>query len=99
MDADFAIFDVLEEVGGRVVLDASEGGQRTLPRAFDPARLAADPFDELADAYFGHTADVFRRPNQGFYDWLGRELAARRVRGIVFDATCGVISGTPNCSE
>jgi benzoyl-CoA reductase/2-hydroxyglutaryl-CoA dehydratase subunit BcrC/BadD/HgdB len=84
MDADFAIFDLLEEAGGRVVLDATEGGQRTLPRPFDPARLDADPFAELADAYFGHIPDVFRRPNQTFYDWLGRELSARQVRAIVF---------------
>jgi hypothetical protein len=83
MDADFAIFDLLEEIGGRVVLDATEGGQRTLPRPFDPARLAADPFEELADAYFGHIPDVFRRPNQAFYDWLGGTLAERRARGIL----------------
>jgi benzoyl-CoA reductase/2-hydroxyglutaryl-CoA dehydratase subunit BcrC/BadD/HgdB len=84
MDADFAIFDLLEEIGGRVVLDASEGGERTLPRPFDSARLAADPIEELADAYFRHIPDVFRRPNQGFYHWLGDALAARRVRGILF---------------
>jgi hypothetical protein len=28
--------------------------------------------------------DVRRRPNHGFYTWLGQELAARKVRGILF---------------
>ena len=28
--------------------------------------------------------DAFRRPDSGLFDWLGRELAARQVRGIIF---------------
>jgi benzoyl-CoA reductase/2-hydroxyglutaryl-CoA dehydratase subunit BcrC/BadD/HgdB len=54
-----------------------------MPRRFDPARMVADPLEELADAYFD-IPDVFRRPNHALYDWLGRELAARQVRGIIF---------------
>ena len=70
--------------GGRVVLDATEGGQRTMPRRFDPARVASDPLQELADAYFDGIPDAFRRPNSRLYEWLGRELAARHVQGIIF---------------
>jgi benzoyl-CoA reductase/2-hydroxyglutaryl-CoA dehydratase subunit BcrC/BadD/HgdB len=84
LDGDFDFFDILEDAGGRVVLDATENGERTLPRKFDPARMAADPFEELAASYFDVIPDAFRQPNTALYDWLGRELAARRVRGIVF---------------
>jgi len=84
MESDDALFDLLEGIGGRVVLDATEGGERTLPRPFDPARIDADPFAELADAYFLSIPDVFRRPNHRLYEWLERELKAREVRGVVF---------------
>jgi hypothetical protein len=80
-DCDF--FELVERAGGRIVLDATEDGQRTLPRPFDAARIAADPLQELADAYFDGIPDAFRRPNSGLYEWLGRELAARQVRGII----------------
>ena len=76
-------FALVESAGGRIVLDATEHGRRTLPRPFDAARLAADPLQELADAYFDAIPDAFRRPNTGLYEWLARELAASRVRGII----------------
>ena len=80
---DYALYDVVEELGGRVVLDGTEGGQRTLPRAFDPLQMAADPLQELADAYFDAIPDAFRLLNHRLYQWLGRELADRQVRGIL----------------
>jgi hypothetical protein len=81
---DYELFDVVERAGGRVVLDATEGGERTMPRRFDPARVAADPVGELVDAYFDGIAEVFRRPNTGLYQWLGGQLSARGARGIIF---------------
>lgn len=78
------LFDWLERTGARVVLDATETGERTLPRPFHPERTRREPLEELADAYFGSIADVFRRPNDACYDYLGREMAARRVQGVVF---------------
>jgi benzoyl-CoA reductase/2-hydroxyglutaryl-CoA dehydratase subunit BcrC/BadD/HgdB len=84
LEADFELYDLIEEAGGRIVLDATEGGQRTLPDAFDEQRLCRDPFEELARAYFDAFPDVFRRPNDGFYQWLGRETASRGVRGLLF---------------
>ncbi len=84
LDTDFELYDWIEEAGGRIVLDATEGGQRTLPDAFDEQGLRRDPFDELARAYFDPFPDVFRRPNDGFYQWLDREMAARGVRGVLF---------------
>ncbi len=84
LETDYDFFDMLENVGGRVVLDATEGGRRTLPKKFDPAMAAADPLQELADSYFDAIPDAFRQPNTALYEWLDRELAARRVRGIIF---------------
>ena len=81
---DFGLFDLIERCGARLVLDASETGERTLPAAMDPQRIAENPFEEMAAAYFGQCPDVFRRPNDPLYDWLGRELSARGVRGIIF---------------
>lgn len=83
LEKDYAIFDLVEQAGGRLVLDATEGGERTLPAVFERERLKEDPLDELARAYFGTIPDVFRRPNDTLYEWLGKELAARQVRGIL----------------
>jgi benzoyl-CoA reductase/2-hydroxyglutaryl-CoA dehydratase subunit BcrC/BadD/HgdB len=84
LEADYEFYDVVENAGGRVVLDATEGGERTMPKRFDPLKIAADPLQELADSYFNAIPDVFRRPNSGLYEWLGAELAARQVRGLIF---------------
>jgi benzoyl-CoA reductase/2-hydroxyglutaryl-CoA dehydratase subunit BcrC/BadD/HgdB len=83
LEKDYAIFDLVERAGGRLVLDATEGGERTLPAVFDRTRVEEDALGELARAYFGTIPDVFRRPNDALYEWLGEELTARRVRGIL----------------
>ncbi len=83
LERDLWLFDLIEESGGRVLLNATDTGERTLPRCFDRGRLAADPLGELADAYFGHIPDVFRRPNSELFRYLRRELEARAVHGAV----------------
>jgi len=83
LEKDYAIFDLIEAAGGRLVLDATEGGERTLPARFDRGRARADPLGELTRAYFGTIPDVFRRPNDELYRWLGQELASRQVHGIL----------------
>jgi len=80
---DMELFDRLEESGGHLVLDASEWGERTLPRRFVNRRLREDPFEELADAYFGHIPDVFRRPNTELFRWMKAETVRRGVRGVI----------------
>ncbi len=80
---DLALFDLVEECGGYVALDASENGIRGFCRPFDHDRLADDPFEELADAYFDGIVDVSRRPNDPFYEWLGTRLRERDVAGII----------------
>ena len=82
-ESDYGLFDWIEQAGGRIVLDATEWGERTLPRAFAAERTRCDPLAELADAYFGAIPDVFRRPNHMLYDYLGREMSARHVRGLI----------------
>jgi benzoyl-CoA reductase/2-hydroxyglutaryl-CoA dehydratase subunit BcrC/BadD/HgdB len=84
LDDDRSLFDIIHQAGGCVVLDATEGGLRGLPAPLDRARLGHDPLDALVEAYFGGIPDAFRRPNDGLYTWLSRELAAREVRGILF---------------
>ena len=82
-ESDHELFDWIEQAGGRIVLDATEWGERTLPRAFAGERLDRDPLAELADAYFGTIPDVFRRPNSALYEYLSRELSDRHARGLI----------------
>ena len=74
MQRDRVLFDVVEECGGRIVLDATETGQRGLPGPFDRRRLTEDPLMELAQVYF-RIPDASRRPNSELYRWLKDELA------------------------
>jgi benzoyl-CoA reductase/2-hydroxyglutaryl-CoA dehydratase subunit BcrC/BadD/HgdB len=83
MQRDRVLFDIIEECGGRIVLDATETGQRGLCRTFDRRSLAQDPLMELAQAYFD-IPDASRRPNSELYKWLQRELAQAGARGIIF---------------
>ena len=84
MRQDFELFDMIEQSGGRVVLDATETGERGMCAPFDRRKLRDDPLMELADAYFGSIPDASRRPNSELYTWLKRELAGKGVRGIIF---------------
>lgn len=80
----FDLFDMTEQSGGRIVLDATETGERGLCAAFDHRRLRDEPLMELAGAYFGGINDASRRPNSELYKWLRQELASRQVQGIIF---------------
>ena len=84
MRQDFDLFEMIEQSGGRIVLDATETGERGLCAGFDRRRLRDEPLMELADAYFGGIRDASRRPNSELYKWLQRELASRQVHGIIF---------------
>jgi benzoyl-CoA reductase/2-hydroxyglutaryl-CoA dehydratase subunit BcrC/BadD/HgdB len=80
---DYAIFEMIEACGGCVLLDAIESGMCGQRRAFDRRRLREEPLLELADAYFDRIRDVSRRPNDGFYEWLRRELAKSDIRAVI----------------
>ena len=81
---DMEIFDLIEQAGGTVVLDATAGGEMTMPPPFDRARLASDPAGELADAYFARIPHAMRRPNNQLHEYLNRELTARGARGLIY---------------
>jgi benzoyl-CoA reductase/2-hydroxyglutaryl-CoA dehydratase subunit BcrC/BadD/HgdB len=83
MQRDRVLSEIVEECGGRIVLDATETGQRGRCRSFDRRSLAQDPLLELAQAYF-EIPDASRRPNSELYRWLQRELTRAGARGIIF---------------
>lgn len=80
---DFDLFDLVEKFGGRVALDATESGERTMPAIFDPRNTETDPFGELVEAYFETIPEISRRPNDGFYGWLNAEIHRRKIRGVI----------------
>ncbi len=84
MRRDFDIFDIAEQAGGRIVLNAAETGERGMCAPFDRRGLRDGPLMELANAYFGGIQDASRRPNSGLYKWLKSKLIDREVRGIIF---------------
>jgi hypothetical protein len=75
--------DDLEAAGGRVALNATEMGERSLSPAFDDEAGASRPFDALVRGYCDNIIDVFQRPNTRLYSWLKPRLASRQARGIV----------------
>ena len=80
----FDLFDRVESLGGRIVLDATTTGERTLPAPIDRRELSRDPIQALATAYFGSIPDAFRRPNSMLYRWLRDSISEREIRGILF---------------
>ena len=85
-ESHLGVFDGIEQAGGRVVLDATTTGERTLPGAISLEHLQEDPLDALVGAYFDTIPDAFRRPNTRLFDWLEHECQSRQVRGILFHA-------------
>jgi hypothetical protein len=84
-----SVLDALEGAGGRVVLNATEAGERSLGPASAPeqtraaASTPADLLRLLTRSFLDNCVDVFQRPNTRLYSWLRERLAARKVRGIV----------------
>jgi hypothetical protein len=84
MKQDFDIFDIVEQAGGCIVLDATETGERGLCAPFDRRGLRDRPLLELVSAYFCGIQDASRRPNSGLYQWLKCRLTEREISGIIF---------------
>jgi len=84
LESDVDIPGIVEQAGGRVVLNATETGELGLCDAFDKDRLADDAAGELARAYFECIPAVWKRPNDGLFDWLEAKCAERGVRGIIY---------------
>ena len=81
---DLDIFDIVEQFGGQIVLDATETGERGMPLPFDRRALRDNPIIELANSYFNGIPDASRRPNSELYRWFENQLTGRAVRGIIF---------------
>lgn len=79
----FPLFDIIESAGGRVVLDGTGSGERSMPPPFDRCRLRRDPFEVLVDTYFRGIPDAYRRPNHELYEWLGCKIRERAARGVI----------------
>jgi len=80
--AQLPLLDAIEKAGGRVVLNATEAGERSLWSA-PPLGQAQLDLARLARGWLANCVDVFQRPNTRLYDWLRERLTARKVRGIV----------------
>jgi len=77
------LLDEVEAAGGRVALNATETGERSLTPAFEGEGGADGAFDALVGGYWNNIVDVFQRPNTRLYSWLKPRLASRRARGVV----------------
>ena len=80
---DWKWLDELEAAGGRVALNATEMGERSLGPAYEFEAGAIQPFDALVRGCCDNIIDVFQRPNTRLYSWLKPRLASRCARGIV----------------
>ena len=76
------LLDEIEAAGGRVVLNATENGERSLSPAF-AFEAGANPLAVLVRGCCDNVVDVFQRPNTRLYSWLKPRLVSRHVRGIV----------------
>jgi benzoyl-CoA reductase/2-hydroxyglutaryl-CoA dehydratase subunit BcrC/BadD/HgdB len=79
------LLDAIERAGGRVVLNATEAGERSLWQAspLDQAQPDDGALALLTRSYLANCVEAFQRPNTRLYDWLRPRLSARQVRGIV----------------
>jgi len=81
--------DAIESAGGRIVLNATETGERSLGPAFGPdqghtaTRTLPDLLQALTQACLESCVDVWQRPNTRLFLWLKERLASRQARGIV----------------
>lgn len=84
--ADWNLFDAIETAGGRVALNATKTGERSLAPTFASHRIGdggVAATETLVAGYFENIVDVFQRPNTRLYSWLKPRLASRHIRGIV----------------
>jgi benzoyl-CoA reductase/2-hydroxyglutaryl-CoA dehydratase subunit BcrC/BadD/HgdB len=77
------IRDHLTQHGARIVLDATEFGERGRPAPLDPQRLAADPFAELTRSYFHTIPDAFRRPDTLLHQYLQQRVQASQAQALL----------------
>lgn len=84
LEEHLSFFDIIEQSGGYVALDATSTGERSLPGNIDRRLVRENPLQTLSDAYFGTITDAGRRPNSTLYQWLRRRLSEEGIRGMIF---------------
>lgn len=77
------LLDRIESRGGRIVLDATEYGERSLAPPYDPVEAERDPLGALAHAFLEGIPDVAQRPNTAFHAWLAERVRERGARGVI----------------
>ena len=77
------VLEMVESGGGRIVLNGTEPGERTLLPAFPEEGLEEDPLSVLCGHYCSHIIDVYQRPNHRLYSWLRSHLSDRQARGLI----------------
>jgi benzoyl-CoA reductase/2-hydroxyglutaryl-CoA dehydratase subunit BcrC/BadD/HgdB len=76
------LYDVIEQQGGRVALDATDYGERGMPGPYDLRLMGDDPFEAMASVYC-HIPHIRQRPNDRLYAWLAEQLLKRDVQGVI----------------
>jgi benzoyl-CoA reductase/2-hydroxyglutaryl-CoA dehydratase subunit BcrC/BadD/HgdB len=79
------LLDAIEHQGGRIALNATDSGERTLLDSEETASPAGadDPAEILTRRFIASSREVFQRPNTRFYHWVEEQIRLRRIRGIV----------------
>ena len=80
------LLDRIEQFGGRIVLNATPAGERSLATADGvdaSAEALEDPAEFLTTRFFQSSLDIFQRPNRRLYTWLQERMVSRGARGIV----------------
>jgi benzoyl-CoA reductase/2-hydroxyglutaryl-CoA dehydratase subunit BcrC/BadD/HgdB len=72
----------IERLGGSLVLDASDSGERTRPATIDPDTWRINPLVALARAYLAMPA-IHQRPNDRLLTWLTAEVVRRDIQGVI----------------
>jgi benzoyl-CoA reductase/2-hydroxyglutaryl-CoA dehydratase subunit BcrC/BadD/HgdB len=79
----FCLHRMINSLGGFIMLDAMETGERGQPRKYNRRQMLDDPFEEMCSAYFA-IPDAFQRPNTPLYQYLARQIPSRGIRGVIF---------------
>lgn len=80
---DSTLCDLVEELGGTIVMDASEQGLLGRAPSFDSSLIDAAPLRALADAYLRRLPGVSRRPNTSLHTWLDERITDSGAHGVI----------------
>ncbi|MBF0252458.1 MAG: 2-hydroxyacyl-CoA dehydratase [Candidatus Omnitrophica bacterium] len=82
-DNDHEIIDLIEEMGGTVVLDGTYEGERVLPLESDIYESYLNSAELLTKIYFEEIPDVFKRPNNRLFDWVREKIIENNIKAVV----------------